>query len=249
MSSRNLQLYITTESPCSYYADRMSINLVPDPELPLSAPIYNLLIQYGFRRSGAHCYRPHCNKCQACIACRLEVNAFKNNRSQRRCLQKNQDLTITTTNACFSDEYFELYCRYLNSRHGEGSMADPSEADFKQFLYSEWSDTLFLEFRLKQQLVAVAVTDIVGDGLSAVYSFFDPEMKNRSLGTYCVLQQIQYCKQQTLDYVYLGYWINNHHKMHYKNTFKPMQFYIDNQWQTVTDAAHSNTANNIKSTE
>ena len=232
MNSRHLQLYITAESPCSYFTDRMSSNLVPNPELQLNMPIYNLLIQHGFRRSGKHCYRPHCESCQSCIACRLAVNEFVSNRSQRRCLKNNQDLKLTAVSANFSEEYFALYRRYLNSRHFEGSMANPAEEDFKQFLYCDWSNTRFLEFRLNRQLVAVAVSDIVSDGISAVYSFFEPEMKNRSLGTYCILKQIDYTKEQALNYVYLGYWIENHNKMHYKNNYKPLQLYLDEQWKT-----------------
>ncbi len=235
MTSRQLQLYITTESPCGYFTDRMSSNLVPDPKLRLNAPIYNQLIQHGFRRSGAHCYRPHCNSaqngCQACIACRLAVNDFKSSRSQRRCLNKNQDLILSVTTAGFSDECFQLYRRYLNSRHIDGSMADPTEEDFKQFLYCDWSETQFLEFRQNGKLLAVAVTDMVSNGLSAVYSFFDPEMERRSLGTYCVLKQVDHAKQLGLEYVYLGYWIKDHPKMHYKNNFKPLQIYSNEKWQ------------------
>lgn len=231
MNSRHLQLYITAESPCSYFSDRLSRNLVPDPKLPLNMPIYNQLIQHGFRRSGGHCYRPHCHGCQACIACRLAVDEFTASRSQRRCLKTNQDIQLTVVSAGFSDEYFELYRRYLNSRHTDGSMADPAEDDFKQFLYCDWSHTRFLEFRLKGKLVAIAVSDMVSDGVSAVYSFFEPEMESRSLGTFCILKQIDYAKQQGVGFIYLGYWIKNHNKMHYKSNFKPLQLYLDEQWQ------------------
>ncbi len=231
MNTRHLQLYITTESPCSYFDDKMSRNLVPDPQLRLNMPIYNQLIQHGFRRSGAHCYRPHCKGCQSCLACRIPVDAFNSNRSQKRCLKLNQHLKLTAVNAKFSEEYFALYQRYLNSRHTDGSMANPEKEDFKQFLYCKWSDTQFLEFRIDGRLVAVAVTDIVSDGLSAVYSFFEPEMMKNSLGTYCILKQIDYARELELNYVYLGYWIKNHQKMHYKNNFKPLQLYRDEQWQ------------------
>lgn len=112
-------------------------------------------------------------------------------------------------------------------------MANPAEEDFKQFLYCDWSNTQFLEFRQNGKLVAVAVTDIVSDGISAVYSFFDPEMQRRSLGTFCILQQIDYARTLGLDYVYLGYWIENHPKMHYKNTYQPLQLYIDEKWQSL----------------
>ncbi len=235
MNTRHLQLYITTESPCSYFDDRMSCNLVPDPALRLNMPTYNQLIQHGFRRSGSYCYRPHCKDCQACLACRIPANDFIFNRSQKRCLKANKDLTLSVVNADFSDEYFALYRRYLDSRHTDGSMTDPAEEDFKQFLYCKWSDTQFLEFRLDGRLVAVAVTDIVSDGVSAVYSFFEPEMAKNSLGTYCVLKQIEYAKRQGLDYVYLGYWIKDHPKMHYKNNYRPLQIYRDDAWQPLTD--------------
>ncbi len=204
---------------------------MPDPEISLSMPIYNQLIQHGFRRSGRHCYRPHCKSCQACIACRIPVNDFITNRSQQRCLNRNNDLNLSIVNAGFSEEYFELYQHYLNSRHKDGAMDNPAKEDFKQFLYGDWSNTRFLELRLSGQLVAIAVCDIVSDGLSAVYSFFDPELGKRSLGTCCILKQIDYAKELELEYVYLGYWIENHNKMHYKNNFKPLQLYLDERWQ------------------
>lgn len=233
MNSRHLQLFITAESPCSYFDDQMSGNLVPDPEIPLNMPIYNQLIQHGFRRSGEHTYRPHCKGCQKCVACRIPVKDFLPNRSQQRCAKANQDLSTSISKAKFNDEYFELYCRYLNSRHDDSSMANPSREEFEQFLYCDWSNTQFIELRLDGQLVAIAVTDVMSDGVSAVYSFFDPEMHKRSLGTYCILQQIEYTKALEANYVYLGYWINNHKKMHYKSNFKPLQTYRDEQWKIL----------------
>lgn len=195
-------------------------------------PIYNQLIQHGFRRSGGHSYRPHCKNCQACIACRIPVNEFVISHSQQRCLKKNRDLNFSVVTAGFTKEYFELYRHYLNSRHTDGSMANPDEEDFRHFLYCDWSDTQFIELRLNEKLVAIAVTDSISDGLSAVYSFFDPDLAKRSLGTYCILKQIEYAIELQQDYVYLGYWIENHEKMHYKSNFKPLQLCIDEQWQT-----------------
>lgn len=231
MNSRQLQLFITTESPCSYFEDRQSRSLVPDPEIPLSMPLYNQLIKHGFRRSGSHSYRPHCINCQACIACRILVNNFLGSRSQKRCIKKNEDLKFSVTEAKFTEEYFKLYSNYLDTRHTDGSMANPTREDFEHFLYTDWCDTQFIELRLDKQLVAIAVTDVINDGLSAVYSFFDPALKQRSLGTYCILTQIEYAKKSNLPYVYLGYWIENHEKMHYKNKFNPLQLYLDDKWQ------------------
>lgn len=231
MSSRHLQLYITIESPCGYYDDKVSRNLVPDPDIPISASIYNKLIQHGFRRSGEHSYRPHCNDCQACVACRIPVKQAITSRSQKRCLRTNKDVSMTVAKAGCNDETFELYQRYINSRHVGGSMENPSKEDFQKFLYNNWCDTKFLEFRLDQKLIAVAVTDMVGNSLSAVYSFFDPEMKQRSLGTYCILKQIEYAKKLEIDFVYLGYWLEDHDKMHYKKNFKPLELFKDDRWQ------------------
>lgn len=235
MNSRHLQFYLTTVSPCSYFQDKHSCNLIPDPKISLNMPLYNQLIQHGFRRSGKHCYRPHCHSCepscQDCIACRIPVQTFHPSRAQKRCLRKNHDLDFSVSDACYNNEYFDLYRKYLNSRHADGSMADPCEDDYKQFLYCDWCDTRFLEWRLQNRLVAVAVTDIMSDGLSAVYSFFDPELNKRSLGTFCILKQIEYARNEETDFVYLGYWINNHKKMGYKNKFSPIQLYLDERWQ------------------
>lgn len=246
MNTRNLQLYITAESPCSYYDDRMSSNLVPDPTISLNMPIYNQLIQHGFRRSGKHCYRPHCHSrkpgCQRCVACRIPVQSFIPNRSQQRCAKRNNDLSLSVSQAGFYPEHFELYRRYLDSRHADGSMAAPAEEDFSQFLYCDWSDTRFLEFRLNDQLIAVAVTDFMSDGLSAVYSFFEPELKQRSLGTYCILQQIEMARRHELDHVYLGYWIDHHPKMHYKKNFNPLQIYRDDEWRLYHQAPDAGAA-------
>lgn len=240
MNSRHLQLYITAESLCSYFDDKQSRNLVPDPDISLNMPVYNQLIQHGFRRSGSHCYRPHCDDCGACLPSRIPVRLFKPNRSQRRCLKTNQELKLVTVNAEYSEEYFELYSRYLNSRHIDGSMAYPEQSDFSQFLFCNWSDTQFLEIRQhdgsQDRLIAVAVTDITSTGVSAVYSFFDPELANRSLGTYCILKQIEYADKLGLEYVYLGYWIENHPKMHYKCNFRPMEIFRGGNWIPLTDS-------------
>lgn len=232
MNSRNLQLYVTAETPCSYFEDRMSRNLVPDPEIPLNMPIFNSLIQHGFRRSGKYSYRPYCNNCKKCIACRVPVDGFIANRSQKRCLKKNSDVELSVHDATYKEEYFSLYSRYLNSRHADGSMANPAREDFRQFLYCNWSDTRFMEFRLSGKLVAIAVTDFLSDGLSAVYSFFEPELEARSLGTLCILKQIEYALEHSLQHVYLGYWIEDHPKMQYKINFRPLEIYHEEQWHS-----------------
>ncbi len=230
MNTHRLPLFLTVEHECGYLPDHRAANLVPDPQLPMTMSLYSQLIQHGYRRSGNHVYRPHCPRCKACIACRIPVKAFHHSRNQRRCYQRNRDLSSRIVNAVYRDEYFNLYQQYLHARHHDGSMANPEKADFEQFLYADWSDTMFIEVRDNKRLLAIAVCDITRSGLSAVYTFFDPEEKQRSLGTYCILLEIEQCKKMQLDYLYMGYWIENCQKMHYKNKFKPMMFYHNNGW-------------------
>ena len=230
MNTQTLSLYLTAEHSCGYFADRNSANIVPDPRIKMSKELYSLLVSKGFRRSGNFVYRPHCPECQACIPCRIQVSAFQPSRNQRRCLKKNQDLTTRITMASYNDEYFELYQRYLNGRHHDSSMANPEPEDFKHFLLCDWKQTLFIESRLNDELMCVTVADYLNDGLSAVYSFFNPEEHRRSLGTHAVLQQIWFCQVYQFPFVYLGYWIKDHPKMNYKNNFRPLETFQNNQW-------------------
>lgn len=231
MNEHALSLYITAEHPCGYYDDRMSANLIPDPRLPMTNRLYSQLVSKGFRRSGGFVYRPHCATCSACIACRIEVAGLRLNRNQRRCLKHNQDLTTRIRRGIFSDEYFDLYRRYINSRHLDGSMANPSAEDFQHFLLSDWSETLFIETRLQGRLLSVAVSDYLPAGLSAVYTFFDPEEHARSLGTLAVLQQIWLAQLYRLPHIYLGYWLEGHKKMDYKKRFQPLELYQNGEWR------------------
>ena len=231
MSSLNISLYLTTEHDCGYLPGRRAMNLVPDPRVPMNTQLYSQLIELGYRRSGSHTYRPHCVNCDACIPCRLPVADFCPNRSQRRCLQINDKCTLQRLRAGYRNEHFELYRRYINSRHADGNMANPVPEDYKHFLYSSWSDTYFLEIREADQLMAVAVCDRVQSGLSAVYSFFRPELPARSLGTYCILKMIEQTQQLGANYLYLGYLILDSDKMKYKQYFRPLEVLIGNQWQ------------------
>lgn len=229
----NLSLYITTEQPCGYYADRRTTNLVPDPQIAMHASLYSQMVAYGFRRSGGHVYRPHCPNCQTCIACRIDISRFSLNRSQRRCLQRNTDITTRIRAAEFNNEYFDLYRRYLNQRHSDGSMANPQPQDFSNFLLCNWSQSLFIESRLGDRLIAVAVSDFLPAGPSAVYSFFDPEEARRSLGTFAVLQQIWLARLYRLPHLYLGYWLAGHAKMDYKKNFAGLELFDGEKWQVA----------------
>jgi arginine-tRNA-protein transferase len=231
MSSQNIHLYLTSEHDCGYLPDRRATNLVPDPNLQMDMGLYSQLIQLGYRRSGDHTYRPHCNQCSACKPARVPVHLFKPKRSQRRCLKANQDLNIKIVNAHYDEEHFELYEKYINSRHADGDMVNPMPKDFRSFLYSHWSETRFMEVRKNEKLIAVAVTDHTYCGLSAVYCYFDPDESQRSLGTYCLLKQIEHTREQQFEYLYMGYWIEKCLKMKYKSNFQPLEVFIENAWK------------------
>jgi len=231
MNSQNLSLYITAEHECGYFDDRKTANLIPDPQVEMSTPLYNLLLSKGFRRSGGFVYRPHCKQCSACVPCRIDVQKFKPNRSLRRCLKKNADVTTRIVNAQFKEEYFSLYRDYLNSRHEDGSMADPQPEDYTSFLLNDWGSSLFIESRLGEQLLSVAVVDFLAAGPSAVYTFFDTQHTRRSLGSFAILQQIWLARLYELPHLYLGYWIDGHPKMDYKRNFTGLEIYQQSRWR------------------
>jgi len=235
MSSQHISLYLTAEHACGYLPDRLAANLVPDPALSMTMPLYSHLIELGYRRSGRHTYRPHCRQCNACIPCRIPVLQFAPRRKQRRAEQANSDCVVRLTEAGFNEERFALYSRYLNARHSEGGMANPQPEDFSNFLYCNWSNTRFLEIRRREELLAVAVCDLVSTGLSAVYSFFNPDEPGRSLGTFCILQMIEQAGRMGLGYVYLGYLIMESSKMSYKVDYQPLEIFRDNRWQSFDD--------------
>ncbi len=236
MNPDTLSLYITAEHECGYYDDRQTSNLIPDPQIEMGAHLYSLLISKGFRRSGEFVYRPHCKQCSACIPCRINVEQFKPSRNQRRCLKNNQDLSTHIVSAGFKEEYFSLYQRYLNQRHKEGSMADPTREDFSNFLLNSWETTIFIECRLNGKLLCVAVVDFLVAGPSAVYTFFEPSEHKRSLGTFAILQQIWLAKLYNKPSLYLGYWIDQHPKMAYKRNFSALEIFQQDHWQAFSDS-------------
>lgn len=231
--SKTIQFYQGPQHGCAYLPDQDATNIYPDPDVAMSNKMYSQLIQYGFRRSGDHAYRPYCGQCNACTPVRIDIRRFLPNRSQRRCLQRNQDLQILSCPAEFKQEHYDLYCRYQTARHPGGGMDASSEKMYLNFLTSDWSDTRFIEFRLKKQLMGVAVTDFVTDGASAFYTFFEPEEHKRSIGTYAILQQIALVRSIKMHWLYLGYWIENCRKMSYKTDFLALEGYSDQRWQTL----------------
>jgi len=229
----NRQFFVTPAHECSYLPRRQANTLFLDPRDTITPALYQSLTQYGFRRSGGHLYRPHCQNCQACVPTRIPVESFTPRRSQRRVLKRNQDLVVRLEDAAFSQRYYRLYTHYIASRHQDGDMFPPSTDQFRSFLLSQWSDTLFVCSYLQDELVAVAVTDRQHAGLSAIYTFFDPDHSDRSLGVFSVLNQLALCRQLDLPYLYLGYWIKDSAKMRYKIDYRPVELYTNNRWVLV----------------
>jgi arginine-tRNA-protein transferase len=228
-----LKLFTTGEHECSYLKDQKATTLFVDPTATLDVEMYTALSQLGFRRSGAHVYRPRCADCAACISVRVPVHAFIPSKSQKRCLKHNQDLALTITKNPNMDEHYPLYERYITARHNDGDMFPPSRYQYLEFLSNPFGCTHYLEFRKEGKLIGCAVSDLLQNGLSAVYTYFCPEEATRSLGCYAILEQIRRATNLNLPYVYLGYWIRSCDKMSYKSQYRPLQLLIDNQWITA----------------
>jgi arginine-tRNA-protein transferase len=226
----NIELYKSEESECGYIDGLKSSNLVANPYCAPNQEVYDHLIGFGFRRSGDLLYRPDCQDCLRCIPVRLDVRHFTLNRRFRRVLKKNIALQIRTVKPNFSDAYLTLYSQYLSAKHRGGEMEHPSADDFQRFLISDWNSSLFIEITESEKLMAIAVTDVVEDGLSSVYTFYDPEYLARSLGQFAILQQINLAQTYNKPYLYLGYWIASVKKMSYKADYQPLQYFINNQW-------------------
>lgn len=233
MDISSIKLYATHEHPCSYLKDRSATTIFVDPMLAMNGRIYSELSDFGFRRSGAHVYRPNCRSCQACIPVRIPVDIFQPSRAQKRCIKRNRDVVTVLTSNINTDEHYALYESYINSRHADGDMYPPTRDQYEDFLSSEWGVTRYIELRLDGELLAVAVSDRLDQGLSAIYTFFKPDEHSRSLGVLAVLRQVELAKSMNLPYVYLGYWIRECGKMRYKNQYRPLDMFINNTWLTI----------------
>lgn len=226
-----VKLCLTEPHDCSYLEDRRSTTAFVDPSLGIDTDLYSRMTEMGFRRSGPYLYAPMCAQCSACVPTRVPVASFKANRNQKRCWNKNADIMIEPVDEINIGEHFPLYARYINERHREGDMYPPSRKQFEEFLGNPWESTQFLEFRLADKLIGCAVIDIINNGLSAIYTYFDPAYTDRSIGNLAILFQIAMAQRLGLDYLYLGYWIADCAKMKYKTNYKPLQLYRENSWQ------------------
>jgi arginine-tRNA-protein transferase len=236
MSARDtIRLFQTSEHACGYWPERSARDLVLDPAAPELARLYPAALTQGFRRSGGHVYRPNCRACQACLPVRISIKDFTPNRTQRRALLKVKSWRFVDQAPEPEPGVFALYRHYLQTRHRHGGMDEAEPADFENFIRCDWSPTRFLcAYDDQDVLRAVAVTDVTREGLSAVYTFFDPDLAQLSLGTVSILQQIAWAKRLGVPHLYLGFWLDGHPKMHYKRQFSALEARIDGVWQPLT---------------
>ncbi|MDC3311229.1 arginyltransferase [Alphaproteobacteria bacterium] len=230
LNQKPLNLRLTRSHECAYIKNRAEQRLAADIS---DAPyIHDQLAESGFRRVENWVYRPVCVNCNACVPIRVNTQKYVFSKSAKRILSKNASLSVTSDDTKADDEAFELFKTYLNSRHNDGQMATMSYSDFHAMIHNSPIDTFMIKYRdQNKNLIACMLMDSQRDGLSAVYSFFNPNCEKQSLGTFLILDAIRMTETLSKKWLYLGYLVQNSPKMTYKSRFKPYQLFVDGKWQ------------------
>ena len=235
------QFYVTAPQPCPYLKGKVERKLFTALQGSNATNLNDVLSHQGFRRSQNVLYRPSCTECSACLSARIRVADFAPSRSQRRVLKRNTDLRREAISPWASEEQYALFRAYLDHRHADGGMADMDIYEFAAMIEETPVRSRLIEYRdaTDDALVAVCLTDLLSDGLSMVYSFFDPDRAPDSLGTYLILDHIEIARAAELDFVYLGYWVKGSPKMDYKTRFRPLEVFRRGKWMAQTEAETS----------
>lgn len=232
-ADQGIRLFTTGLHECPYFGDRPARLGFVDPRLPLDARRYQALLAHGFRRSGEQVYRPVCPGCSACRSLRIPVARFRPRRRHRRCRRDNAGVALSNAGRTFHTEHYALYQRYVRERHPGGGMDDADPDLYWRFLTAEWCPTEFLELRAGRELLGVAVVDDTGGALSAVYTFYEPTLAQRGLGTLAILLEIEEAWRRGREWLYLGYWIEDCPRMAYKADFRPHEVFTPRGWEAV----------------
>ncbi|WP_394132036.1 arginyltransferase [Shewanella maritima] len=229
MNSKPLNLGLTKAFDCNYIPGNKEQLLVIQEE-QLNGHLFEQLLGMGFRRNGNAIYKPYCPNCNQCQSIRLPIAKFKPSKRQKRTLKANTDIQWRLSHKV-SEDHFILYQKYIDERHSDGPMFPASESQYKEFLHCDWLEPTFIELFIEDKLVGVAVTDLMPNSLSAIYSYFDPELSQRSLGSLMILLQCELAKVLGKQYLYLGYQIDSNRKMNYKRLYRPYQILTSQGWQ------------------